>query len=390
MNKKILIFSTAYYPFVGGAEVAVKEITDRLGADFEFDLITTQLDRKLPKQEKIGNIDVFRIGIGVKIIDKLLLTFYGHRMAIKLYRKNQYDIVWSIMASYGGLSASKFILKLKKRRLPKANGVPKFLLTLQEGDSPEHIARRARFIKKQFQNIFQRADYIQCISSYLADWAKKMGANCPIEVIPNGVDIQHFSQIYPEDELNELKRKLGKKNDDKFLITTSRLTAKNGIADLINSLNYLPSHIKLLIAGIGEDEKKLKQLTQIQNLENRIKFLGFIDHKEILKYLKISDIFIRPSLSEGLGNSFLEAMVAGIPVIATPIGGIPDFLEDGQTGLFCEVKNPESIARQVQRLLADTQLKNTITQNASQMVAQKYDWNLLAPKMQNIFEKLMG
>ena len=105
MNKKILIFSTAYHPFVGGAEVAVREITDRLGDDFEFDMIIAQLDRKLPKQEKIGNIDVFRIGIGVKIIDKLLLTFYGHRMAIKLYRKNQYDIVWSIMASYGGLSA---------------------------------------------------------------------------------------------------------------------------------------------------------------------------------------------------------------------------------------------------------------------------------------------
>ena len=58
--------------------------------------------------------------------------------------------------------------------------------------------------------------------------------------------------------------------------------------------------------------------------------------------------------------------------------------------LFCKVENPESIARQVQRLLADAQLRQTLIQNAPQLVAQKYDWNLLAPKMQNIFERLLG
>jgi len=61
-KKKILIFSTAYCPFVGGAEVAVKEITDRLGEDFEFDMITARLDNSLPRYEKIGNVDVHRVG----------------------------------------------------------------------------------------------------------------------------------------------------------------------------------------------------------------------------------------------------------------------------------------------------------------------------------------
>ncbi|MCG2695311.1 hypothetical protein L6261_04530, partial [Candidatus Parcubacteria bacterium] len=59
--KKILIFSTVYYPFVGGAEVAIKEITDRIG-DIEFDMVTLRFDKNLPKFEKIGNVNVYRIG----------------------------------------------------------------------------------------------------------------------------------------------------------------------------------------------------------------------------------------------------------------------------------------------------------------------------------------
>ena len=67
MNKqknKILIFSLAYYPFVGGAEVAIKEITDRVGEEFEFDMITVNLDGKQKSEERIGNINIHRIGKG--------------------------------------------------------------------------------------------------------------------------------------------------------------------------------------------------------------------------------------------------------------------------------------------------------------------------------------
>ena len=69
--KRILIYSTAYYPFVGGAEVAIKEITDRL-TDYQFDLITTQMDMKLPRTEKIGNVSVYRVGLGKPKIDNTL------------------------------------------------------------------------------------------------------------------------------------------------------------------------------------------------------------------------------------------------------------------------------------------------------------------------------
>jgi len=379
--KKILIFSTAYFPFVGGAEVAVKEITDRLGKEFSaqggpvfgWDMITAQIDRKLPKEEKIGNVNVYRIGIGISWFDKYYLAFCGHRLINKLHKKNNYDFIWSIMASYGGFAALNF--KSKNKQVP-------FLLTLQEGDDPEYIKKRVGFMKNRFKKIFQSADYIQCISNFLASWAKEQGAECPIEVIPNGVDIEKFQDTNSKIQIPKLKE------EDKILITTSRLVKKNAISDVIRSLEYLSDNIKFLVLGIGDDLEKLKNLVKEINVEGRVFFLGKISHDELPKYLHISDVFIRPSLSEGLGNSFLEAMAAGLPVIGTEVGGIPDFLKDGETGLFCEVSNPKSIAEKVELMLNNDELRKKIIENGKKIVEEKYGWEKLANDIKNIFNKL--
>ena len=97
-----------------------------------------------------------------------------------------------------------------------------------------------------------------------------------------------------------------------------------------------------------------------------------------------------------MGNSFVEAMAARIPVIATPVGGIVDFLFDPEanpdhepTGLFVEVKKSESIALQVRHLLDNENLRERLVRNAYTMVQKKYDWNLIARDMQEkIFDKL--
>ena len=126
-------------------------------------------------------------------------------------------------------------------------------------------------------------------------------------------------------------------------------------------------------------------MTTNLKLENRVKFIGYVSHAEMSKYLHASDIFIRPSVSEGLGNSFLEAMAAGLPVIGTPVGGIPDFLRDGETGLFCEVHNPRSIAQKVEKLIKDRESRNYIIKQAKAMVEEKYTWNKIAGEMKKIF-----
>ena len=397
--KKILIFSTAYFPFVGGAEVAVKAITDRI-SDIEFSMITARMDFKLPKFERLGHIDVYRVGIGWPIFDKLWLAFRGAGVAQKLHKKNRYDAIWSIMASFGGLAARVF---------KKKNPDIKFLLTLQEGDNLVEVERKVRLIRRWFKNIFTSADYIQAISNYLADWAKKMGAVCPIEVVPNGVNIKKFSIDDFRLTINDFKRKLGIGEDEKVVITVSRLVKKNGVEDLIEAISQLspprrdPVHykynkvagqitnyklpVKLLICGDGEERQKLEVRSKKLGISDKVKFMGFVPPAELPKYYAIADVFCRPSLSEGLGNVFLEAMAAGVPVIATPVGGIPDFLKNGETGLFCHVRNPESIAEKIKWILDEKNKEEVarVVANAREMVGRKYDWEIIAEKMEKIF-----
>ncbi|MEK7477851.1 MAG: glycosyltransferase, partial [Patescibacteria group bacterium] len=283
-----------YYPFVGGAEVAVKEITDRL-LEFEFDLITARLRSDLPSREKIGHVNVYRLGWGTRW-DKLWLAFLGGRFGRKLHRNHSYQLVWAIMASFGGLAAQAF--KAKETRVP-------FLLTLQEGDDLPEVEEKARLVKSRFSRIFTSANFVQCISHYLADWAEKMGATCPIEVVPNGVDFEKVTCLAGRQESEKLpaspagrKVKSEKQIGEKIIITTSRLVKKNGLDDLIKSLNYLDKNIKLWILGMGPAEDNLKKLANDLQLTERVKFFGFVPNPHLFSYLQEADIFIRPSLSE--------------------------------------------------------------------------------------------
>lgn len=394
MKKRILIFSLVYYPrFIGGAEVAVKEITDRISSkDIEFDMITMR--KHDPAFEKIGNINVYRVGASwfgkntrsskIFPFSKYSFVFFSYLKALQLHRRNHYDLSWSLMANYAGFSALFF--KFTHPKVP-------FLLTLQEGDSLEHIRKRVGVFLPLFQAIFKHADHIQAISKFLGDWARSINKTVPIDIIPNGVDIKKFEIRNSKFEKNgEIRKKLGIRMSDKVLITTSRLVEKNGVEDLVESLQYLSEDVKLLILGTGPLGESLKLKVESLKLKNRIFFLGFISHDEMPAYLHTSDIFIRPSLSEGLGNSFIEAMAAGLPVIATSVGGIPDFLVDpsnssGQsaTGLFCEVKNPKSIAEKVMAISSNFILKTEITKNARVMVEERYEWNTIAEKMKRLF-----
>ena len=400
--KRILIFSLAYYPdVVGGAEVALKEITDRIAPEeIEFDMVTLRFDSTLPKFERIGNVNVYRIGFTAKhpqigdlsrfplSFNKYLFPFVGFLKAHSLHRKNPYDGTWAMMANYAGFAALFF-----KMRFPK---VP-YLLTLQEGDPIEYIKARVQSVYALFEKIFTRADMVQTISHYLAAFARDMRYTGPLEVVPNAVNVAHFSQVHPTEELFALKQKFGKATDDIFIITTSRLVKKNAIDEVIRALPLLDRRVKFLILGIGPDEATLRGLADELKVSDRVKFARQVSHEEMPKYLAVSEIFIRPSRSEGLGNSFLEAMAAGLPVIATPVGGIPDFLFDPEknpdhepTGLFCKVDDPTSIAEQIKRLIADPALRARLVVNGKKLVTENYDWNLIATQMrERVFAQLL-
>ena len=164
-KKKILIFSLAYYPrFVGGAEVAIKEITDRLGVDFEFDMVT--LRKRAPAYEKIGNVNVYRVGwpwYGKNSkssdffpLSKYTFPFFAFLKSLSLHRVHNYDAVWSMMANYAGFGALFF--KWVNPRTP-------FVLTLQEGDPISHIKKRVGILYPLFANTPNASAILSMVTS---------------------------------------------------------------------------------------------------------------------------------------------------------------------------------------------------------------------------------
>ena len=401
MKKRILIFSLAYYPkHIGGAEVAIKEITDRLSPEeYEFHVVCNRYDTTLPREEKIGNVIVHRIGIATKNpsmgdlrklplhLCKITYQWQAYWAAKRLHRTYQFDGIWAMMAHSCGIPAARF-----KAVFPT---VP-YVLTLQEGDPPEYIEHKMRIFGKTFTEAFTRADVIQSISTFLQKWAISMGATGKLVFIPNAVDIKKFMQEQSSSARNTLRLELGLAGNDVALVTTSRLVHKNAVDDVIRALPLLPSHVKFIVFGVGPDEEKLKKLITELSLQERVQLRGQIEHAVMPKYLKACDIFIRPSRSEGMGNSFVEAMAAELPVIATQEGGIADFLFDAKrnpgteaTGWAVDKDSPADIAKAVKAIMADASTVVTVVARAKVMAIKKYDWNLIATRIKDeVFDPL--
>lgn len=375
--KRILIFSTTYEPFVGGAEVAVREITNR-NDEVEFHMITPRYKRSLARKERIGNIDVHRFGFGFWF-DKYLFALIGGYAARMLHKKHTYNGAWCMMANYAGFACEQFA---------RLTNVP-YLLTLQQGESLTHVEQRAKLFRKRFERIFAQARLLQAISTFLLDWGKAHHFGGEGVVIPNGVDTQRFTAPVNEEKRREVRQSFGFSDDAFVLVTASRLARKNAITDVVRALAVLPERVCFVICGTGEEEKQTRELVQELGLSKRVLFKGNVSHDELPIILKASDAFIRPSLTEGLGNSFLEAMAAEVTTIGTMVGGIPDFLQDGKNGFAVEPGNPESIAKTVQKVTSlSSEEKQTITQSARTLVEQQYNWNTVAAQMKTLFTKL--
>jgi phosphatidylinositol alpha-1,6-mannosyltransferase len=203
-------------------------------------------------------------------------------------------------------------------------------------------------------------------------------------IIPNGAAVKRFSEAMPAD--------IGKKEGEFWLVTSSRLVQKNALDDVIRSLTLLPVYVHFLVLGSGSEEKILKALTRELALEERVHFEGFVSHAALPGYLHACDAFVRASRTEGFGSSFVEAMAAGLPVIATQEGGLADFLFDERrnpkrppTGFAVDRDMPEQIANAVKEIMTNPEMVQRVRQNAFSLVREKYDWDTVARQMRGFF-----
>jgi len=367
MRPRILIFSTAYLPHIGGSELAIQHIAERLSG-FDIDLVTGKLDSSDAPMELIGRVRVFRAGGRwsrlTLVLPKLLMPIAMAITALRLTRKHTYSVLHAYQASQAAAAAS--IVKLLRPHIP-------FLVTLQEGKILSEQSWLTRLVRTY---IIRRADAITAISRYLAEYATQF-THVPIHIIPNGVDIatMHLSDAPREPHM---------------IMTVSRLVEKNNVENLIRALPIVRATVpdaRLVVVGSGRLMESLKMLTTDLGIRGEVEFVGAINHNKLGAILATAGVFARPSLSEGFGSVFIEAMAARVPVVASAVGGIVDIVHDNETGLVCDPKNPEDIARAIIRYMTDESLRTRIVATAEQFV-QAYDWSAIAQQMIAVYSSI--
>lgn len=391
LSKKVLIFSLAYYPsHVSGAESAIKDTTERIApSDIEFHMITLFFDSSAPREEQIGNVRVHRVGFGGAYLSKILYIPLAAFKARALHKKLQFNAIWTMMT-----------YMLFPTMLAKGLGVSvPHILSLQDGDPYEKVFNRwfVRPFTWVLDRGFQTATVIQAISSYLATWPVKRGYHGLVEVIYDGANPRDLKDLPLVKEVEQVKRELGKKQGEIFLINTARLVYQKGNDTTISALPFLPENVYLVLVGGGEDESMLKNLARKLGVAKRVIFTGHVDRSLVTLYRKASDIFVGPSRSEGQGHAFNSAMASRLPVIATQVGGIGEFLFDARrnpdketTGWAVDKDNPEQIAEAVKDILSNPDKVKKVTETARAMVLEKYDWDIIAKEMrEKVFSRVL-
>jgi len=201
-------------------------------------------------------------------------------------------------------------------------------------------------------------------------------------LIPNGVELPRA----PLASRQEVRIEVGLPLDAPVAGAVSRLDPVKGVRFLIQALTRLGG-VHLAIAGDGPERAALEALAERLGVAGRVHWLG--QRGDVQRLLLAFDLFVQPSLHEGLPNTVLEAMAAGLPVVATGVGGTPEAVVDGVTGLLVRPGDPEPLARAISRLLDDPAARQTMGQAGRERVVQHFTVERMVAQTETLYEQLL-
>jgi glycosyltransferase involved in cell wall biosynthesis len=218
-----------------------------------------------------------------------------------------------------------------------------------------------------------------CIGTYVeGELQKRHWPN--LRVLHNFINTDRFR---PDSERRREVRR-GLDGDDKFVaVTVAYLIKDKGVDVAISALAELPESVVLWIVGDGPERKHLEALAQALGLGRRVRFLG--SHHDIVPYLQAADCFICPSIwKEGAGNANFEAMACGLPDLASRVGGIPEFVEDGRNGFLFTPGDHQELAGLIRRLSDDPDMIRRLGRDARSIVVERYSTRSLVADHVNV------
>ena len=236
----------------------------------------------------------------------------------------------------------------------------------------------------------QESDGVTSISTYLKDkTVTDFGISRPIEVIPNFVNCDVYTPI-ADAELRSKERAKFAQPDEAILIHLSNFRPVKRVVDVVKVFSQVVRELpaQLILIGDGPDRSAAEWLAHDLKINDRIHVLGKQDR--VNELLPLADLMIMPSSLESFGLAALEAMACKVPSIATRVGGVPELIEDGVTGLLFPVGNVEEMAAGAISLLKDRARFEAMRDAARKDAQKRFCASLVLPKYVKYYEQILG
>lgn len=366
---RILMLNYEFPPLGGGAGNATYYLLKEFSKhpDLEIDLVTSSIAvfkiQKFSENIVIHFLDINKKGNLHYQANRDLLKYSckAYFYCKKLIKEKQFDLCHAFF----GIPCGYVAMKL---------GLP-YIVSLRGSDVPFYNKRFYWLDKFIFKNlnkkIWEKAEKVIANSEGLKNLANKTNPRQQIEVVYNGVDTEEFKPIENKSMGEKIK-----------LISTGRLIERKGYEYLIESLEGL-NNFELTLIGDGNLRIKLEELAHANKV--KVNFLGKIDHKDIVSHLQKADIFVLPSLNEGMSNSILEAMACGLPIIATDTGGSKELIQDN--GFIVSKVDADALRDVIERLLGHQEFVKSMGQKSREL-AKRMSWVNTSAQYYNYYKKI--
>ncbi len=209
-----------------------------------------------------------------------------------------------------------------------------------------------------------------------------------IKIIPNAIDLTKY---HASIDRQSVRRRYGVGPDEKLVLCVGRLVPQKGVEHLIHAVPAIAWRYpaaKFVIVGEGWLKGHLEYLARSSGHGWKIRFTGFIPDSEVIALMTSADVLVIPSIYEPFGIVALEGMAAGVPVVASQVGGLAEVVEHDRTGILVYSRNPESIAWGVDRVLSDSGHSGWLTENAREMIQKAYSWDGIAKKTVKVYKEV--
>lgn len=381
MSMKIIFFNYEFPPLGGGAGNAsyylLREYAKIPGVEIDF--VTASVDDQLHLAKFGDNVTIHRLPIGknqnnIHFQTKRELIKYtleSYKYARKLAKASKYDLTHSFFSVPCG-----FVSMLLKWEFK----IP-YIVSLRGSDVPGYSERFAflyKFITPIIKKIWSQSYFVVANSQGLKELALQSAPDSEIGVIYNGIDIEEFFPDHSKTNPNQFQ-----------IICVSRVTPRKGIRFLVQAFKTLSGRydqIRMVIAGDGNEKKSLEQLVRGLGLEDKVVFLGVVPHEKVVEYYQKANIFVLPSLNEGMSNTMLEALGCGLPIVATDTGGTKELISDRVNGLIVKTKDSSDLAEKIEQIILNPEFEKTMAIE-SRKLAEKMSWQVVANQYVELYQK---